>query len=337
MVAVTIGKHRGVPSLRQSQPERHMIIVIPGGTASTEVQAKHCRWLSRGEWSRAAAGIEPLLAVLDVLELPAPAQGLAAIRLWGQTGVRPEDWVSAADPVYLEAMLDHVRLHALDDHALVRAEREHLFNYLQAQLGDAGCRFELIGELGYVRGERAFATAICSAHALDSREPDAFLPLAAASREHDRLVGELQLLLHQAPMNRQREEQGRLPVNSMWFWGGGRAPAPATIALPHLLAGDPQFLGYWCSGGGELTRWSGENGELPADISLACVVVPPPGPNRPGLLDDLLRTAKGRLARGQIHCLTVVFPDGWRVRLRRWALLALWRNRRWPAQERNDE
>ena len=245
--------------------------------------------------------------------------------------------MSAADPVYLEAMLDHVRLHSLDENALRREEREQLFNYLQAQLGDANYRFELIGELGYLRGERAFATGTGSAHALDSCEPDAFLPLAAESREHDRLVGELQLLLHQAPMNRQREEQGRLPVNSIWFWGGGHAPPVNTIALPRLFAGDPQFLGYWRSGSGEVTPWSGEDGMLPADISRSCVVVPPPGSFRSGSLDAMLRMAKRRLARGQIHCLTLIFSDRWRVRLRRRALIAIWRGGRWPAQDRDSE
>jgi hypothetical protein len=312
-----------------------MIVVVPGGTAVAEMQAKHGRWLSRGNWSRAPYGIEPLLAVLDELRLPAPAQGLAAIRLWGQTGSRPEDWVSAADPVYLEAMLDHVRLHALDDHALRREEREHLFSYLQEQFGDAGHRFELIGELGYVRGERDFATASCSACALDSREPDAFLPAAAVSREHDRLVGELQLLLHQAPMNRRREEHGLLPVNSVWIWGGGRAPPATIVELPPLIAGDPQFLGYWRSGGGEVTYWSGEDGRLPADISRYSVVVPPPGSNRSGLLDATLQMAKYRLARGQIRRLTLIVSDGWRVSLRRWQLLAIWRGSRWAAQETN--
>jgi hypothetical protein len=245
--------------------------------------------------------------------------------------------VSAADPVYLEAMLDHVRLHALDDQTLVREEREHFFNYLQAQLGDAGCRFELIGEHGYVRGERAFATANCSAHALESCEPDAFLRSAAASREHDRLVGELQLLLHQAPMNRQREDSGRLPVNSIWFWGGGRAPPPDTAALPRLFADDPQFLGYWRSVGSEVTCWSGEDDEVPADLPLSCVVIPPTGPNRSTRVGALLRMAKHRLASGQIHRLTLVFSDGWRVCLRRWALLAIWRSRRWPAQDRHNK
>jgi hypothetical protein len=335
--AVTIGKHRGEQSLRQSPPERHTIIVIPAGTASAELQTKHCRWISRGEWSRGPDGVDPLLAVLDELELPAPAQGLAAIRLWGQTGARPEGWVSAADPVYLEALLDHVRLHALDEDALGRKEREHLFEYLQAQLGNAGHRFELVGELGYVRGERDFATASCSAVALDSRQPDAFLPSAAASWQHDRLVGELQLLLHQAPFNRRREEQGRLPVNSIWLWGGGCAPPASTIALPRLFADDPQFLGYWRSVGGEVTLWSGEDGKFPADISRACVAVPPPGRYRPELLDAVLQMARLRLARGQIHRLALVFSDGWRVRLRRWQLLAIWRNRRWPLQDRNSE
>jgi hypothetical protein len=336
-VAVTIGKHRGEQSLRQSPQERHMIIVIPAGTASAEMQTKHRRWLSRGEWSRGPDGVDAFLAVLDELGVSAPAQGLAALRFLGQTGTRPDDWVSAADPVYLEALLDHVRLHALDENTLGRGEREHLFEYLQKQLGDAGCRFELVGELGYVRGDRDFATASCSARALDSCEPDAFLPAAAASREHDRLVGELQLLLHQAPMNRQREEQGRLPVNSIWFWGGGRVPPSGTMALPRLVAADPQFLGYWCNGGGEVTRWSGEDTKFPADISRSCVVVPPPGALQSGLVDAMLKTARHRLARGQIRRLTLVFSDGWRVRLRRSSLLAVWRSRRWPPQDRSSE
>ncbi len=245
--------------------------------------------------------------------------------------------MSAADPVYLEAMLDHVRLHALDENALVREEREQLFDYLQSELGDRDCRFELLGEFGYVRGKRGFATASRSAPALDSCEPDALLPRAAGSREHDRLVGELQLLLHEAPLNQQREQQGRVPVNSIWFWGGGHAPPVETIALPRLFAADPQFLGYWRSRGGELTDWSGEDGMVPTDISFSCVAVPPSGPNRSGLVDTILRLAKHRLARGQIHRLTLVFSDGWRVRLRRSTLLAIWRSRRWPVPNRHSE
>lgn len=314
-----------------------MIIVIPAGTASADMPVKHCRWLARGEWSRSPDGVEPFLIVLDELGVPAPAQGLAAIRLWGQTGERPSDWVSAADPVYLEAVLDHVRMHSLDEHALQRDEREQLFDYLQAQLGNAACRFELIGEHGYVRGEAAFATASRSAHARDSCELDAFLPTTAGSQQHDRLIGELQLLLHETPMNRQRVEQGRLPVNSIWFWGGGRVPPANAVALPCLYAEDPQYLGFWQSVDAEMTRWPTDAWELPAEDSNSGVVVLPPDSNRSGLVDAVLQAAKRRLARGQIQRLTLVFSDGWRVRLGRWQLLAIWRSKRWPAQDRHSE
>ncbi|HSD69823.1 MAG TPA: hypothetical protein VLB07_09720, partial [Woeseiaceae bacterium] len=218
IAAVTIEKNRGVPSLRQSPPERHTIIVIPEGAATADAQLHGHRWMCRGVWSRSPHGNDAFHAVLEELGAPIPAQGLAALRWWGQTGARPAGWVSAADPVYLEARLDHLRLHPLDETLLGRDEREELFAYLQAQLGDAGRRFALVGGLGYLLAERAFSTAACAADGVESAEPQAYLPPAGASAEHDRLVGELQLLLHEAPMNRRREEQGYVPVNSIWFW-----------------------------------------------------------------------------------------------------------------------
>ncbi|MCI0518387.1 MAG: hypothetical protein L0Y45_11200, partial [Woeseiaceae bacterium] len=202
--------------MRQSPPERHTIIVIPAGAAAADAQFHGHRWMYRGVWSRSPHGNDAFHAVLDELGAPTPAQGLAALRWWGQTGARPTGWVSAADPVYLEARLDHLRLHPLDATLLGRDEREELFAYLQEKLGDTDRRFALVGGFGYLLAERAFATADCPAEGVDSTEPEATLPAAGSSSEHDRLVGELQLLLHEAPMNRRREEQGYAPVNSIW-------------------------------------------------------------------------------------------------------------------------
>lgn len=36
------------------------------------------------------------------------------------------------------------------------------------------------------------------------------------------LFHEFQMILHQSPVNKQRTEQGKLPVNSLWFWGAGQ-------------------------------------------------------------------------------------------------------------------
>ena len=40
-----------------------------------------------------------------------------------------------------------------------------------------------------------------------------------------RLLNEIQMTLHAAPVNEQRRRQGLLPINSLWFWGYGALPA----------------------------------------------------------------------------------------------------------------
>lgn len=39
-----------------------------------------------------------------------------------------------------------------------------------------------------------------------------------------RLVNEMQMFLYQHEVNRQRADRGELPINSLWFWGGGEPP-----------------------------------------------------------------------------------------------------------------
>jgi len=41
-----------------------------------------------------------------------------------------------------------------------------------------------------------------------------------------RLHNEIQMFMHQHPVNQQRQLQGRLAINSLWAWGGGAAPEP---------------------------------------------------------------------------------------------------------------
>ena len=77
------------------------------------------RWLSRALVKRFENPRQLLESVLEVLKLPYPDNGIAALRMWGQTGDRPTVWVAAADPVYLEPRLDHLCLHALDDEQLL--------------------------------------------------------------------------------------------------------------------------------------------------------------------------------------------------------------------------
>ena len=50
------------------------------------------------------------------------------------------------------------------------------------------------------------------------------MPRGPAERRWRGLLNEVQMVLHASAVNRAREAQGLLPVNSLWFWGGGRLP-----------------------------------------------------------------------------------------------------------------
>jgi hypothetical protein len=69
------------------------------------------------------------------------------------------------------------------------------------------------------------------------------LPQGEDARVWDARLNEIQMLLHEHPVNLELEQQGGLPVNSLWAWGGGKlAPAAARPELT-VWAQDPFSLG----------------------------------------------------------------------------------------------
>lgn len=58
-----------------------------------------------------------------------------------------------------------------------------------------------------------------------------YLPRSAETAQWRKMWLNLQVELHQAPFNQQRQERGLKPLNALWFWGGGHAWA-ARWALP---------------------------------------------------------------------------------------------------------
>lgn len=69
---------------------------------------------------------------------------------------------------------------------------------------------------------------------------DAFehLPEGEAGRRWRSLLSEAQVLLHHHPVNAKRIAQGLLPVNSLWFWGGGVLPDHVSVAHAVVYSDD---------------------------------------------------------------------------------------------------
>ncbi|MGH8224360.1 MAG: hypothetical protein ACREQZ_15435, partial [Woeseiaceae bacterium] len=299
------------------------VVVLPARSRIAAVLEEHAGWLLHGDVRRTEPARETLLEVLDALDSPLP-RSLAALRLWGQTGERPREWVAAADPVHLQAMRDHLRLHAIPQYGLAADECAQLHEALQSLLDRPPQRILRVGRDFYVIGGNSFATAAQSPAGVEGRAPDAFLPSGEGAAGHDRLIGELQLLLHAHDINRLRSERGEPQINSIWFWGGGEAPSREDGALPPLIADDPLFIGCWRSRGAAVSSWPDTADDALRLAAGAGVAVLPDSASASDA-SRLLAGLRRGLLRGRWPRLRVIFRDEWQVALVRGRLLRFWR------------
>jgi hypothetical protein len=265
--------------------------------------------------------------VLSAAGMAPVSEGLAALRFWGQTGDRPTVWIAAADPVHLEARLDHLCLRALTGAQLPISDLQAIFDFLQQSLGgNTTVTFARIGKYGYLRGDQAIATSSVSAAAIDGLEPDDFMPAGESAAGYHKLLSEIQMSLHEHSINQRREAQGLLPVNSAWIWGGGTAPPKIPRRLPPLFGDDPLFAGYWKSCIGVVEPWPG-NFEKCIDIADKELVVVTPesaaeGDSLTAYLDELRRLLK----TGRLNRLLMLFRDGLIAERGRFDAFRFWRH-----------
>lgn len=65
------------------------------------------------------------------------------------------------------------------------------------------------------------------------------LPQGTEGRRWRILQNEIQVLLHQHPLNAQRRAAGKPPVNHLWLWGAGALPATVGTTLRGVVSDDP--------------------------------------------------------------------------------------------------
>jgi len=298
------------------------VVVLPPVRGRLHDDALH-RWLSRSTLRAGQGPLEPLAAVLDVLGMAYPGEGLAALRLWGQTGDRPTAWISAADPVFLEAGLQRVFVRPLRPDTLPVTELRQLFEYLQQTLAaGTDCGFARLGHCGYLRAHTPMATAQVPATLVAGRSPDTFMPGGDGAAAYLRMVSEIEMALHDHAVNVERQLQGQPPVNSLWLWGGGHAPAQSVLAVPPLFADDPLLRGYWFSVSGAAEHWPGSVDACLAATQDGFVAALPDGG-----LEDGLRQLRTALAAGRLSRLDLLFSDGVEATLRRGDRFRMWRGR----------
>lgn len=159
--------------------------------------------------------------------------------------------VMLATPLHLVAGLDHVRLPADGLLRLSHQELESLASSFDATLGDQRGL-----TLRAVAGDALLLTGLPLADVVtedparwlgaDLREA---LPRGAHANLVRALAGEIELWLHDHPVNIVRARRGEASVSALWLWGGGPAPRVATLTAGRargkrdlrleVLTGDP--------------------------------------------------------------------------------------------------
>ena len=312
--------------MKDKGKNRKAVVVLPAAMAGRISGDRDRRWLSRSSLRVSDSPREIFARVLSAIRLSPVEEGLAALRLWGQTGDRPNVWVAAADPVHLEARLDHLCLYALKGAQWPGSDLRAIFDFLQKSLGDdTSFAFVRIGKFGYLRGDGAMATAMMSAAVIDGQEPDAFMPSGESAAGYHRLSGEMQMCLHDHEINLRREAQGLMPVNAVWFWGGGKAPQKRVQKLPPLFGDDPLFKGYWESCTGVTEPWPGNFARC-LDIAIKDLVVVTPASSKGGdLLAAYFEELRELLKTGRLNKLVLLFRDGLTAEVGRFDAFRLWR------------
>jgi hypothetical protein len=254
-----------------------------------------------------------------------PTEGLGALRLWGQTGDRPSAWIAAADPIYLEPLLDQLCIHALGRDAMPPSDLGPLVDHLQASVGEGTpYNFARVGASAYLTGDEPLASAEQSPLGVNGRTPRDFLPAGEGADRYRGFVSEIEMALHDHSVNLERQRRGQPPVNSLWIWGGGHVPDSSGLPHPPLFADDPLLRGYWQSNDAVQSSWPGDMRAC-LDATDDGFVAVAPDTDDGESLDRWLSELRQALSSGRLSALAILFRDGVVANIRRVDAMRFWR------------
>jgi hypothetical protein len=178
-------------------------------------------------------------------------------------------------PVHWHVGREHITLADPQALALLADESRTLFEAVQPLFeGDGGSLTWAADDRWYLCHEHLADLPCASIDRVIGRNVDLWLrsdPQASAEqlarvRWVRRLQNEVQMLLHQHPVNEAREARGALPVNSFWLSGCGRAqPATAEVTVDDRLRA-PLLAEDWA---GWADAWRALDADVLAPVAAA--------------------------------------------------------------------
>ena len=211
--------------------------------------------LARAASCRYTAETHPETLLLTLFGLP-PQTAPAPYRRQGEAAVTKEAWHGlCADPVYVHLLRKNALLNTLPAQTLTLEEAQTFATVLTQHFAPDEPDFVQVEvstpQRWYIRTARADHTCF---EFPDDQLGSPLRPLSVhgdKARQWQRFISEVQMLLHNHPLNTQRLARGEMPVNSLWLWGGGEAaPVPPTMPAAQVMAEDVLTRGLTAAAGG---------------------------------------------------------------------------------------
>lgn len=236
------------------------------------------------------------------------------------------DWLHA-EPIHLVAGLNEVTLVPLQpDSRLTADERDALTPTLQAHVAAEDWSLRPLGNDAWLVGTAGnFAVSTVTAEFARRADWTVALPHGPGAGRVRRVMTEMQMLLHEHPVNEARAARGLPVVNSLWLWGGGQAVS-AGMDIPSACAGDSDYLRGLC----RLNAWQAPLRAISAAEVLALASA---GPATVCVLDEIglveferhwLMQFVEALRDNRFQRLELIV-DEWLITIDRWRLRRFWR------------
>lgn len=243
--------------------DMHLHVLLPGAFWPGKDSAEATRGLSldaletliaRGH-REAGPGCGPERWLLERFGIERQRDWPAApYSLMGDGGEAGETVWMRADPVHLRAGRDNVVLEDASRFDITRAEAESLAGSISLHFAGRFSAIAQHAQRWYLRLRANPDIETDPIMQASGEAIDAHLPRGADGLRWQALANELQMLMHEHPVNLAREARGELPVNGIWMWGAGCLAAPLVRPFLLVAAEDPLARGLARASGAESTR-----------------------------------------------------------------------------------
>ena len=181
-----------------------------------------------------------LFSLFDLTQEENADLPVAAVCRLHDAGETDNDWWIRADPVHLNLEREGLSLVDANSLAITPDEAQRLSAEVMNVFAEDGWLLTVPQpDRWYLKPARApkMTTALLSQ--VTGRDIHDFLPQGPDGKSWHTTLNEVQILLHTAAANTEREKNGKLPINSLWFWGGGCLPRLKPVRWTRIGSREP--------------------------------------------------------------------------------------------------